>query len=144
MATKLQLAKQYRVRGYGYARTVLATFAQDYGLIQEAALRISGRFGSGMSRICEGCGVLTGAFTMIGHKPGSVATNETNKETTYRLVADLAKRFEAKNGSIYCRELIGHDLSDPPKRAKVAQMELSTTICNNLLLDSVKLLEEML
>ena len=115
MSKKIELAKQYRERGYGCAQTVLATFAQDYGLSEEAALRISAGFGSGMGRMCEVCGALTGAFMVIGLKYGKVVTddvkNGTNKETTYRLVADLAKKFEEKNGSIYCRELIGHDLS---------------------------------
>jgi C_GCAxxG_C_C family probable redox protein len=144
MSTKIELAKQYRERGYGCSQTVLATYSQDYGLSEEAALRISTGFGSGMGRMCEVCGALTGAFMVIGLKYGSVVTDGTNKETTYRLVADLAKKFEAKNGSIYCRELIGHDLSDPEERAKVAQMGLSTTICKKLILDSVSLLEEML
>jgi C_GCAxxG_C_C family probable redox protein len=63
-----------------------------------------------MGRMCEICGALTGAFMVIGLKYGKVATDSTkygtNTETTYRLIADLAKKFEAKNGSIYCREPI--------------------------------------
>ena len=34
MSTKIELAIQYRERGYGCAQTVLATFAQDYGLTE--------------------------------------------------------------------------------------------------------------
>jgi C_GCAxxG_C_C family probable redox protein len=148
MSAKIELAKQYRERGYGCSQTVLATFAQDHGLSEEAALRISAGFGSGMGRMCEVCGALTGAFMVIGLKYGTAVTddakNGTSKETTYRLVADLARNFEEKNGSIYCRELIGHDLADPEERALVAQMGLSTTICRKLILDSVELLEDML
>jgi C_GCAxxG_C_C family probable redox protein len=148
MSTKTELAKQYHERGYGCAQAVLATFAQDHGLSEEAALRISTGFGSGMGRMCEVCGALTGAFMVIGLKYGKVVTDGTkygtNTETTYRLVADLAKKFEAKNGSIYCRELIGHDLSDPEERTKVVQMGLFNTTCGKLILDSVELLEEML
>ncbi len=148
MSTKTELAKQYHERGYGCAQAVLATFAQDYGLSEEAALRISTGFGSGMGRMCEVCGALTGAFMAIGLKHGKVVTDGakygTNTETTYRLVADLAKKFEAKNGSIYCRELIGHDLSNPEERAKVVQLGLFNTTCGKLILDSVELVEEML
>ena len=144
MATKIELAKQYRERGYGCAQPVLATFSQDYGLGEEASLRISTGFGSGMGRMCKVCGALTGAFMVIGLRHGSVATDGTNKETTYRLVADLAKKFEENNGSIHCRELTGNDLSDSEERAKVIQMGLSTTICRKLILESVMLLEEML
>lgn len=148
MSAKTELAKQYHERGYGCAQAVLATFAQDYGLSEEAALRISTGFGSGMGRMCEVCGALTGAFMVIGLKYGKVVTDGTkygtNTETTYRLVAELAKKFEAKNGSIYCRELIGHDLGNPEERAKVVQMGLFKTTCGKCILDSVELLEEIL
>jgi C_GCAxxG_C_C family probable redox protein len=148
MSTKAELARQYHGRGFGCAQAVLASFSQDYGLDEEAALRISTGFGSGMGRMCEVCGALTGAFMVIGLKHGKVATDGTkygpNTETTYRLVAEMAKKFEARNGSIYCREIIGHDLSDPEEREKVVQMGLFTTTCGKCILDSVELLEEIL
>ncbi len=117
MSAKTDLARQYHEQGYGCAQAVLASFAQDYGLSEEAALRIATGFGSGMGRLCEVCGALTGAFMVIGLKHGKVATDGSrygsNTETTYRLVEELAEKFRAKNGSIYCRELIGHDLRVP-------------------------------
>ena len=94
------------------------------------------------------CGALTGAYMVIGLKYGKSHTDGTrygtNTETTYRLVAELAKKFEARNGSIHCRELIGHDLSDPKEREKVVQLGLFTTTCRKCILDSVELLEEVL
>ena len=148
MTQKTELAKQYHERGYGCAQAVLASFAQDYGLNEETALRISTGFGSGMGRMCEVCGALTGAFMVIGLKYGKVVTDGSkygsDTETTYRLVADLARKFESKYGSIYCRELIGHDLSNPEERAKVIQQGLFTTKCGACILDSVILLEEIL
>ena len=147
MSAKTDLAKQYHERGYGCAQAVLAAFAEDYGLSEEAALRISTGFGSGMGRMCEVCGALTGAFMVIGLQHGKVASDGskygTDTETTYRLVAELAKKFKARNGSIYCRDLIGHDLSNPEERAKVVQMGLFSTTCGKCILDSVELLEEI-
>jgi C_GCAxxG_C_C family probable redox protein len=148
MSAKTELAKRYHERGYGCAQAVLASFAEDYELSEETALRLSTGFGSGMGRMCEVCGALTGAFMIIGLKHGKVVTDGTkygrDTETTYQLVADLAKRFETKNGSIYCRELIGHDLSDPQERAKVVEKGLFNTTCGKCILDSVELLEEIL
>jgi len=148
MSLKTELAREYHGRGYGCAQAVLATFSQDYGLSEEAALRIATGFGSGMGRMCEVCGALTGAFMVIGLKYGKAATDGTrygtNTETTYRLVADLAKSFESRNGSMYCRELIGHDLNDPEERAKVTRMGLFNTICGKCILDCTELLEEIL
>lgn len=146
MSAKTDLARQYHEQGYGCAQAVLASFAQDYGLSEEAALRIATGFGSGMGRLCEVCGALTGAFMVIGLKHGKVATDGSrygsNTETTYRLVAELAEKFRAKNGSIYCRELIGHDLRVPEERAKVVELGLFSTTCRKCILDSVELLEE--
>jgi C_GCAxxG_C_C family probable redox protein len=148
MSAKTERAKQFHELGYGCAQAVLASFAEDYGLSEEAALRISTGFGSGMGRLCEVCGALTGAFMVIGLKHGKVVTDGnkygTNTETTYRLVAELSRKFRARNGSIYCRELIGHDLSNPEERAKVVELGLFRTTCGKCVLDSVELLEETL
>lgn len=148
MSAKTDTAKKYHELGYGCAQAVLASFAPDYGLAEEAALCISTGFGSGMGRLCEVCGALTGGFMVIGLKYGKVITDGnkygSNTETTYRLVSELAARFRAQNGSIYCRELIGHDLSNPVERAEVVKLGLFTTTCGKCILDSVELLEEML
>lgn len=146
--SKSQIAVQYHELGYGCAQSVLVSFAQDFGLEEELALRISTGFGSGMGRMCEVCGALTGAFMVIGLKYGKVITDGsrygTDTETTYKLVAQLARRFAEKNGSIYCRDLIGHDLSDPEERAKVVQLGLFKTTCHKCVVDAVDLLEEII
>jgi C_GCAxxG_C_C family probable redox protein len=148
MTEKTDLAKKYHDNGYGCAQAVLAAFSSEYGLSEEVALRISTGFGSGMGRMCEVCGALTGAFMVIGLKHGKVITDGTkygtNTEATYRLVADLARRFEIKHASIYCRDLIGHDLSNSEERAKVVQMGLFKSVCGECIQDSVELLELIL
>jgi C_GCAxxG_C_C family probable redox protein len=148
MSEKTDLAKKYHARGFGCSQAVLASFCQDYGLDEETALRISTGFGSGMGRMCEVCGALTGAFMVIGLKYGKVITDGarygTDTETTYRLVADLAKKFQERNGSMYCRDLIGHDLSDPDERAVVIQLGLFKTTCGKAIQDVVELLAETL
>jgi C_GCAxxG_C_C family probable redox protein len=124
---------------------VLAAFAQDHGLSEDLALRISTGFGSGMGRLCEVCGALTGAFMVLGLRHGKVLTDGTkygpNTETTYRLVAELARDFTTRNGSILCRELIGHDLGVPEERDRARQLGLFTTICAKCIRDAVELLE---
>ena len=145
---KKELAAQYHARGYGCAQSVLAPYAPDYDLTEELALKLGTGFGSGMGRMCEVCGALTGAFMVLGLKYGKVNTdgnrygNET--ETTYKLVAELAQKFATRNGSIYCRELIGHDLSDPAERAKVVEAGLFKTTCGNCIHDAMELLEEVM
>lgn len=145
---KTELAAQYFLRGYGCAQAVLASFAPDYGLEETLALRIATGFGSGMGRLCQVCGALTGGFMVIGLKHGKVLADGNrygpNTETTYRLVAELAEKFKQRNGSIICRELIGYDLSDPQQRAHVVELGLFKTLCGKCIQDAVELLEETL
>ena len=148
MVNKLEQAAHYHEIGYGCAQCVLTPYAKDFGLDESLALRLSTGFGSGMGRMCEVCGALAGAFIVIGMKYGKEITNGTrygtDTETTYALVAEIARKFKEKNGSIYCRDLIGYDLMDPLQREKVVEMGLFTIICRRCILDSVELLQEIL
>jgi hypothetical protein len=65
MSEKSVAAESNQARGYGFAQTVLAPFVEEFGIRDEAALRISTGFGSGMGRLCEVCGVLTGGFIVM-------------------------------------------------------------------------------
>jgi C_GCAxxG_C_C family probable redox protein len=126
----------------------LTAFADDFGLAESLSLKLATGFGSGMGRMCEVCGALTGAFMVIGLKYGKEKSDGTrygiDTETTYRKVADLAGKFQEMNGSIYCRELIGYNLMDPTERAKVVELGLFKTTCRKCILDAVELVEEML
>jgi C_GCAxxG_C_C family probable redox protein len=145
---KTELAAGYHERGYGCSQAVLASYAADFGLDEGLALRLATGFGSGMGRMCEVCGALTGAFMVIGMKYGKEKTEGTRygneTETTYRLVAVAAAKFKERNGSIYCRELVGHNLMDPEERAKVVELGLFKTTCRKCILDAVEILEESL
>ena len=68
MSEKTERAKQLHEQGYGCAQAVLTTFAGDYGLAESLSLKLATGFGSGMGRMCEVCGALTGAFMVIGLK----------------------------------------------------------------------------
>ena len=148
MSEKTERATQLHEQGYGCAQAVLTSYASDFGLDESLALKLATGFGSGMGRMCEVCGALTGAFMVIGLKYGKEKSDGTRygteTETTYRLVSDLAGKFQEKNGSIYCRDLIGHNLMDPTEREKVVELGLFKTTCRKCILDAVELLEETL
>lgn len=148
MSEKTERAKQLHEQGYGCAQAVLTSFAPEYGLPEEIALKLSTGFGSGMGRMCEMCGALTGAYMVIGLKYGKSYTDGTrygiNTETTYKLVSEMAARFAERNGSTCCRDLIEHDLGDPEQRAEVVALGYFTTRCGKYIRDSVELVEEIL
>jgi len=142
---RIESAASYHVRGYGCAQSVLASFAGEYGLSEEHALKLATGFGSGMGRMCHVCGALTGGFMVLGLKYGKYLTdgsrygNET--ETTYKLVSELAAKFKERNGSTICRELIGYDLSDPEQRAEVVKLGLFKSSCGKFIQDAVDILD---
>jgi len=146
--TRSETASAYFSKGYGCAQSVLCAFRESFNLDEETALRIATGFGSGMGRLCEVCGSLTGGFMVIGLKWGKVITDGskygTDTETTYRLVAELASRFKERHGTILCRELLECDLSNPDERARAAREGLFQTRCPRYVLDSVEILETLI
>jgi C_GCAxxG_C_C family probable redox protein len=141
VSEKTTFAATYHRRGYGCAQAVLASFAQDSGLEEETALCLSTGFGSGMVRMCDVCGALTRAFMVIGLGHGKVLTEGAKYGTGTG--AELASRFKARNGSVYCRDLIWHDLSVPEERDKVRDQGLFVTTCGKCIREAVGLLEEV-
>ena len=143
----LELADNYHLRGFGCAQSVLAAYSQDFGLEEKLALKLANGFGSGMGRLCRVCGSLTGGFMVIGLKHGRWEEDPnhiTDTEETYRLVRLLAEQFEAKNGTLLCRELLGLDLNDPIQRQYATDTGLFKTRCTGYILDVVQILEEIL
>jgi hypothetical protein len=61
----------------------------------------------------------------------------------YALVAEFAKRFEARNGSILCHELLGCDIRTPEGMRQAKERNLFKTTCVKIVEDSAMILEEM-
>ena len=57
---------------------------------------------------------------------------------------ELAAHFRERNSSIYCRDLVGHDLSIPEEREKARQEGVFATTCNKCISDAAELLEQAL
>ena len=138
----------YHDRGFGCAQAVIAAFCEDFGMDVETALKISTGFGSGMGRMCEVCGALTGGFMVLGLKYGKVNTDGSKygpaTEMTYELTAKLAEMFKERNGTIYCRGLLGLDLSLKENRDIAIERKYFIERCGKYIQDSIELLEELL
>ncbi len=74
-------------------------------------MKVGYAFGGGMGMMGETCGAVTGAFIILGLKFGaSDAKDKAAKARTYELVKGFAREFEARNGSVICRDLLGFDI----------------------------------
>jgi C_GCAxxG_C_C family probable redox protein len=126
--------------GFNCSQAVFSTYAQ--GIDQETALKIASGFGGGMGRMGETCGAVTGAMMVLGLRFGADQPDREAKERVYARIREFADRFQARNGSTFCRDLLGCDISTPDgyEQAKI----LFPTVCPKYVRDACEILEEML
>lgn len=94
--------------GYNCAQSVVLAFADMLELDEGTLSRMSCSFGGGMGRLREVCGAVSGMCMVAGLLLGyeGAETGEV-KAVHYARVQALAGAFEALNGAIVCRELLG-------------------------------------
>jgi C_GCAxxG_C_C family probable redox protein len=130
---------------FNCAQTLLSTYGKEFGLEQETAFRVAAAFGSGMARMADTCGAVTGAFMIIGLKYGKIrADDDESKEKTYSLVKEFVKRFKARNKSIICRDLLGYDVSKPEELKYVEENKIIKEKCPKFVQDAAEIIEELL
>ena len=115
-------AENFR-KGYNCAQSVFITFAEEFGIDNETALKLSSSFGGGMGRLREVCGAVSSMFAIAGLKEGYISPNDDDaKAKHYELIQNLAHKFKEKYGTIICRELLelpeGADSPVPSKRTE--------------------------
>ena len=113
--TRKEKAMQSFLTGYNCSQCMILAFEDvikaHSDVDVETALKIASPFGGGMGRLREVCGSISGMFMILGYIVGySKPDNYAGKKELYEHVQELAKRYEAVNGSIICRELLGLDI----------------------------------
>lgn len=140
-----QIAVSCFKEGFACSQALLSTYGAELGMDRETAMKVSGAFGGGMGNMGETCGAVTGAFMVIGLKYAKTnATDEQAKEKTHELVREFVTLFKAKNGSILCRELLGHDISTPEGMKIIIRENLFDTVCPDLVRDAAEIIDHIL
>lgn len=113
LKSKGDIAYDNFLRGYNCTQAVTAAFAEELGLDEQTAARLSCGFGGGMGRLREVCGTFSGVVMVLSALYGYDDPKDTAaKKDLYEKIQTLAKRFKQDNGSIICRELLGLDKSE--------------------------------
>ena len=100
--------------------------------------KIAAGFGGGIGRCGSVCGALTGSIIAVGIKD---APNEPGMEKRAKAYADaraLYKKFQEQNGTVFCRDLIKLDLSNPADVAKAREEGTFRKVCDNIIRAAVK------
>ena len=131
-------------QGFSCSQAVLAAYCEQFGLDKEQACKISTGFGGGM-HLDQACGAVTGAFMVIGLKYGRTRADDTEaKMKTARTVAEFAKKFKARHGSIGCTELLGCNISTIEGFEEEKKKNLFKQVCPKYVTSAAEILDEML
>jgi C_GCAxxG_C_C family probable redox protein len=145
MATKGDDAAGLFLSGWSCSQAVCGAFADDFGIDQKTALRLSCALGGGMGHTGNTCGAVTGALMVIGMKYGRTDLDDlAAKDKTYEVTEWFMKEFRRRNHSLNCTELIGHDLSSPAGLAEARAKKLFHAKCAKFVGDAGEILEEIL
>lgn len=103
-----QAAEENFLKGYNCTQAVFLAFSDLHGMDPKTAARLSSSFGAGMGRLREVCGAVSGMFLTAGMLYGyDTPGAQQEKADHYQRIQELARSYEAENGSIVCRELLG-------------------------------------
>jgi C_GCAxxG_C_C family probable redox protein len=146
MSEKTRHATERFRSGFNCSQSVLSAFAEDFGLSKDSCLRLASPFGSGIARMQETCGAITGALMAIGLKYGKGENGtEDDKTIAYRQSQQLINEFKERNTTICCRQLLdGHDINSPEGMAKIMELDLYHNYCLKYIQDAVEITETIL
>ena len=143
MTNHEQKARELFTNGYNCAQSVFLAYAEEYGFDKETALKLSSSFGGGMGRLREVCGAVSAMFKKSGLKDGyTEKNNEEIKAQNYSRIQNLAHEFQAQNGSIICRELLGLDGEDNPVPSKRTAQYYHDRPCEEFVANACKILDK--
>ena len=94
--------------GYGCCQSVVAAFADLYGLDETMAKRIAAGFGGGVGRLRMMCGAVSALVILAGLDSGQTeGSDREGKSACYKVVQELLARSKQENGSLICAEILG-------------------------------------
>lgn len=135
---------KYYKEGYNCAQSLLLAYGLESGADMQQLSAAAESFGVGMARLGETCGAVTGALMVIGLNHGRREVRDTAAtETTYQLAQEFSRRFTDLNGSIRCRELVGHDIGTEDGMA-AAEANAAFTACPKYVHDAATIIADLI
>lgn len=129
--------------GYNCAQSVLLAM-QDFWDVEDALEpKVASAFGGGIGGRGSLCGALTGGVIAIGLRHGSNAANPEERKVAYALALRLYTAFQKDCSSVYCRELIGYDLTDPRELEKARNSGIFKERCIHFIESALRTLADM-
>lgn len=143
MDTK-QIADEF-MKGYDCSQVVLRYFAEELGISEDEANRVSACFGGGM-QLGSVCGAYTGALMAIGLKYGHSNPEGLmqQKDILLAKTAQFKEKFLKEFESVDCKCLIGYDVSTPEGLKGALESGKLLEYCPGLVDKVIQMTEEVL
>lgn len=109
--THQEKAKQLFLNGCNCSQAVFCAWADELGIDENTAMKLSCGLGGGVGRLREVCGAVSGAAMVLSMLYSG--EDGRDKMTVYGLIQDFAERFKAETGSVICRVMLGLDENVP-------------------------------
>lgn len=145
--SRADYAEELFRRGYNCTQAVVMPFAQLMGMSEETIARFTVCFGGGTGRMRLTCGSVNAMFIVLGALYSTADGDPHNKNEMYAKTQYLAKKFEDKNGSINCGELLtrkGLKAEKTPSAEKRTEEYYKKRPCIGCIRDCVEILEEFI
>ena len=105
---RVERAVENFMAGYGCCQSVVAAFADLYGLDDILAKKVAAGFGGGVGRLRMMCGAVSGIVMLIGLDCGQTEGGDREgKSACYKVVQELLAQSKQENGSLICAEILG-------------------------------------
>ena len=128
-------------KGYKCSQVIFCYFADDFGLDEETALKISCPFEMGMYESGL-CGAMTAGYMVLGLKYGS--TDFDKRIELAKKTLAFKNEFKEKMGSTNCNELLGMKVMEGKNIEKAAEEGLLESVCGKAIQTAIIALEKLL
>ena len=105
---RVERAVENFMAGYGCCQSVVAAFADLYGLDDTLAKKVAAGFGGGVGRMRMMCGAVSGIVMLTGLDCGQTeGSDREGKSACYKVVQEQLAKSKQENGSLICAEILG-------------------------------------
>ncbi len=130
--------------GYNCSQSVFSVFAPTLSLDEKTAWAVASGFGAGMGALQKTCGAVTGGMMVLGARFFTPDDIRGGQLLVYSKVRRLVDRIEEKYGSVECYRLLGADITNEAGLKAAREKMLFKEKCEPVVLDVVKIIEEMI
>lgn len=130
---------------YHCSQALFGAYAEELGLDLKTAFKISTCFGGGM-RQGGTCGCITAGLLVLGLAMGFYDAQDKEREIYgNKKTAEFTRMFEERmQGDVFCRDILGKDISKPEDMAVIRKEGLILQKCPRALNIAIDILDELL